>query len=92
MKFAIFSTRRKTDITKYIDVIKKYNISTIKITNTCDSDEKAIMYYVDISTIEELMELRKDLGKELIICDEFSDEFYNEYDEPALEIYDCFRE
>ena len=92
MKYAVISTSRKTNVIKYADILKNYNLISCEIIDPMDIEEKSLMYYINIDTLEELIKLKKELKKELIICDEFIDRFNNEYNEIAIEIYDSWRE
>lgn len=69
MKFVITSTSNELSNSKPKYTEKKYL--------------EGKKWYIEINTIEEIIKLSKETGRELII---------NTDEEPYIEIYDCFRE
>ncbi|MGD6876879.1 hypothetical protein [Bacillus infantis] len=77
MKFKLHTSSGKID--KYMKTLSKYGYR--------DSEEGVYNGEIDIQTLDELLQLQKDLDIEVIIS-------HNDYDdgETTLEIYDSYRE
>jgi hypothetical protein len=93
MKIAIICTETKEDITRYIDFLpKNLKITTKEICNKYDPEEKSSITYIEIETMKDLKDLKDRVQREIIITNNFYDNFFQLQEGLTLEIYDNYRE
>ena len=76
MKFRIYSTGDGCDTREYTDILEKYKLSKMECANGIET--------IEISTLEELLTLQKELGQDIIVS--------HDKEMPEIEIYDYYRE
>jgi hypothetical protein len=89
IKFLITSTKHEEVLRQYGDILNKYKITVEKTpnlySNPYNDKEEIINVYIEINSLEEQIQLIKELKQEIIICTESRNE-------PLIEIYDHYRE
>lgn len=93
MRFAVVASLRNT-IEQYEEKLNKFGLikKEIKNLDCLFDDEVCEVYYVEINTLEELLELKTEVGHRIILRDDFYDGAFNWYQEPTIEIYNGYRE
>lgn len=89
-KFAVINSKR--NVSKYKSILEKHDLEIKEINNMEDEQETCEIFYITIKSLEELLSIKEELGMNIILADEFIDAFTNIHNEPAIEIYDDYRE
>ena len=92
MEFKLQSVRYWEDVPKILETYPTLNSMNIRIEKYLDYyKEERERLFITLDSIEELMDLKKSLGKEIILYGD-KDEMESESYEPTLQIYDDWRE
>jgi hypothetical protein len=94
MRFRILSSN-KSNFENHISVLKNYNLECIKVQdlNWIDDEDYEFVdtYYIELNSLENLVELEIQLGYKIIINSRYEDTWSNEK-QLAIEIYNGYRE
>lgn len=96
MKFAISNCDDYNTYKSYKPILEKYNLEIEIVHELCyyddDDLDKYEFYHININSLEELIQLQKELSQELIIRNYYQDHGGNEYNELTIKIYDSYNE
>lgn len=91
-KYAVVNSSKQKKLVDYKGILQKHNLEIKIVEDLVDKDDTCEVFYITISSLEELLQLKQEVGTSIILCDSHYDALTNYYEEPTIEIYDSYRE